>query len=81
MTQDEMKRKAAEAAMQYVVQDEIVGVGTGSTVNHFIDLLAGMKAKIKGAVSSSVASTERMKKHVRGWPCLLRLSWLDPLAR
>ena len=63
MTQDEMKRKAAEAAMQYVIQDEIVGVGTGSTVNHFIDLLAGMKAKIKGAVSSSVASTERMKKH------------------
>lgn len=63
MTQDEMKRKAAEAAMQYVVMDEIVGVGTGSTVNHFIDLLAGIKGKIKGAVSSSEASTERMKKH------------------
>ncbi|TNF36267.1 MAG: ribose 5-phosphate isomerase A, partial [Gammaproteobacteria bacterium] len=57
MTQDEMKRKAAEAALQYVVMDEIVGVGTGSTVNHFIDLLAGIKGKIKGAVSSSEAST------------------------
>ena len=62
MTQDEMKRKAAEAAMQYVVHDEIVGVGTGSTVNHFIDCLAEIKGKIKGAVSSSVASTERMEK-------------------
>ena len=62
MTQDEMKRKAAEAAMEYVVHDEIVGVGTGSTVNHFIDCLAEIKGKIKGAVSSSVASTERMEK-------------------
>ena len=62
MTQDEMKRKAAEAALEYVVVDEIVGVGTGSTVNHFIDVLAGIKHKIKGAVSSSVASTERMQK-------------------
>jgi len=63
MTQDEMKRKAAEAALEYVVVDEIVGVGTGSTVNHFIDVLAGIKHKIKGAVSSSVASTERMQNH------------------
>lgn len=63
MTQDEMKRKAAEAAMEYVVTDSIVGVGTGSTVNHFIDLLAEIKHKIEGAVSSSEASTERMKKH------------------
>jgi len=63
MTQDEMKRKAAEAALEYVVVDEIVGVGTGSTVNHFIDVLAGIKHKIKGAVSSSVASTERMQGH------------------
>jgi len=62
MTQDEMKRKAAEAAMEYVVHDEIVGVGTGSTVNHFIDCLAEIKGKIKGAVSSSEASTERMEK-------------------
>jgi ribose 5-phosphate isomerase A len=63
MTQDEMKRKAAEAALEYVVVDEIVGVGTGSTVNHFIDVLAEIKHKIKGAVSSSVVSTERMQKH------------------
>jgi ribose 5-phosphate isomerase A len=60
MTQDEMKRKAAEAAMQYVIEDEYVGVGTGSTVNHFIDCLADIKGKIKGAVSSSEASTQRM---------------------
>ena len=61
MTQDEMKRKAAEAALEYVITDEIVGVGTGSTVNHFIDVLAEIKHKIKGAVSSSEASTERMQ--------------------
>ena len=61
MTQDEMKRKAAEAALEYVINDEIVGVGTGSTVNHFIDVLADIKHKIKGAVSSSVVSTERME--------------------
>ena len=61
MTQDEMKRKAAEAALEYVITDEIVGVGTGSTVNHFIDVLAEIKHKINGAVSSSVASTERME--------------------
>ncbi len=63
MTQDEMKRKAAEAALEYVIHDEIVGVGTGSTVNHFIDALAEIKHLIKGAVSSSVASTERMEAH------------------
>lgn len=68
MTQDEMKRKAAEAAMAYVVEDEIVGVGTGSTVNHFIDCLAEIKGKIKGAVSSSEASTELMK--ARGIPVM-----------
>jgi len=63
MTQDEMKRKAAEAAAEYVITDEIVGVGTGSTVNHFIDVLSEIKHKIKGAVSSSVASTERMQEY------------------
>jgi ribose 5-phosphate isomerase A len=62
MTQDEMKRKAAEAALEYVVEDEIVGVGTGSTVNHFIDCLADIKGKIKGAVSSSEASTRLMEE-------------------
>ncbi len=63
MTQDEMKRKAAEAALEYVIVDEIVGVGTGSTVNHFIDVLAEIKHKINGAVSSSEASTERLQAH------------------
>lgn len=63
MTQDEMKRKAAEAALEYVIADEIVGVGTGSTVNHFIDVLATIKHKIKGAVSSSEVSTQRMQDH------------------
>ena len=63
MTQDEMKRKAAEAALEYIVPGSVVGVGTGSTVNHFIDLLAGMKYDIEGAVSSSEASTERLKGH------------------
>lgn len=61
MTQDEMKKAAAWAALKYVEKDSIVGVGTGSTVNHFIDALATMKADIEGAVSSSVASTEKMK--------------------
>jgi ribose 5-phosphate isomerase A len=61
-TQDAMKKQAAEAALAYV-EDGIVGVGTGSTVNHFIDALAGIKGRIEGAVSSSVASTERLKGH------------------
>jgi len=63
MTQDEMKRKAAEAAMEYVVTDSIVGVGTGSTVNHFIEVLAEHKHKIEGAVSSSEASTALLESH------------------
>ncbi len=62
MTQDEMKRKAAEAAAEYVVTDAIIGVGTGSTVNHFIDVLADMKGRIEGAVSSSEASTKLMEE-------------------
>ena len=57
MTQDELKTQVGLAALQYVVKGEIVGVGTGSTVNKFIDALATMKNDIKGAVSSSVAST------------------------
>lgn len=59
--QDELKKRAAEAAMDYVSGVSIVGVGTGSTVNHFIDLLADIKHKIEGAVSSSEASTRRLK--------------------
>ena len=61
MTQDEMKKAAAWAALEYVEKDSIVGVGTGSTVNHFIDALATMKNDIRGAVSSSEASTEKLK--------------------
>ncbi len=61
MTQDELKTLVGQAALQYVVPGDIVGVGTGSTVNKFIDALATMKDQIKGAVSSSVASTERLR--------------------
>jgi ribose 5-phosphate isomerase A len=61
MTQDELKTLVGQAAVKYVVKGEIVGVGTGSTVNKFIDALAAIKSEIKGAVSSSVASTERLK--------------------
>ena len=62
MTQDEMKKAAGWAALEYVEKDTIVGVGTGSTVNHFIDALATIKADIEGAVSSSEASTQKMKE-------------------
>jgi ribose 5-phosphate isomerase A len=61
MTQDELKTLVGQAAVKYVVKGEIVGVGTGSTVNKFIEALAAIKNEIKGAVSSSVASTERLK--------------------
>ena len=61
MTQDEMKTLVGQAALKYVVPGSIVGVGTGSTVNKFIDALAGMKDQIRGAVSSSVASTARLQ--------------------
>lgn len=61
MTQDEMKKNAAWAALDYVPRHSIVGVGTGSTVNHFIDALASIKDEIKGAVSSSVQSTDKMR--------------------
>ncbi|MFZ5513568.1 MAG: ribose-5-phosphate isomerase RpiA [Pseudomonadota bacterium] len=63
MNQDELKRQAALAALEYVKPGTIVGVGTGSTVNHFIDGLATIRHKIEGAVSSSNASTERLRKH------------------
>ncbi|MDO6620362.1 ribose-5-phosphate isomerase RpiA [Pseudomonadota bacterium] len=61
MTQDEMKKAAGWAALKYVEEGSIVGVGTGSTVNHFIDALATMKDDIEGAVSSSEASTQKLK--------------------
>jgi ribose 5-phosphate isomerase A len=61
MNQDELKALVGQAALQYVVPGDIVGVGTGSTVNKFIDALATIKDQIKGAVSSSEASTQRLK--------------------
>ncbi|WP_395057624.1 ribose-5-phosphate isomerase RpiA [Polaromonas sp.] len=61
MTQDELKTQVGQAALHYVEPGTIVGVGTGSTVNKFIDALGGIKQTIKGAVSSSLASTERLK--------------------
>lgn len=63
MTQDELKALVGRAALDYVVPGTVVGVGTGSTVNHFIDALAGMKDRIIGAVSSSTASTARLQQH------------------
>lgn len=63
MTQDEMKQAVAQAALEYVQVGEVIGVGTGSTANAFIDALATIKHKIKGAVASSVATAERLKKH------------------
>ncbi|TXT36172.1 MAG: ribose 5-phosphate isomerase A [Comamonadaceae bacterium] len=61
LSQDDLKTLVGQAALKYVVSGEIVGVGTGSTVNKFIDALATIKEQIKGAVSSSNASTERLK--------------------
>ena len=60
MTQDELKTLVGQAALAYVEAGSIIGVGTGSTVNKFIDALASMKGSIAGTVSSSVASTERL---------------------
>jgi len=63
MTQDEMKQKVAEAALEYVVADTVIGVGTGSTANMFIDALAGMKDRIKATVASSEATAARLEGH------------------
>ncbi len=63
MTQDELKQEVARAAIQYVVENEIIGVGTGSTANFFIDELAKMKDRIKGAVASSEATAARLRSH------------------
>ena len=62
MTQDELKAQVAQSALRYVVPESIIGVGTGSTVNHFIDALAAIKDQLRGAVSSSRASTEHLHK-------------------
>jgi len=61
MTLDEMKKAAAEAALDYIDNGDVVGVGTGSTANHFIDGLARVRGKIDGAVASSEASAERLR--------------------
>jgi len=63
MTQDEKKKQVAEAALAYVENDTIVGVGTGSTVNFFIECLANIKHRIDGAVSSSDATEALLKQH------------------
>jgi ribose 5-phosphate isomerase A len=62
MTQDELKQKVAQAAVEYVKGVGIVGVGTGSTVKHFINYLADLKGDIEGAVSSSEMSTAQLKE-------------------
>ena len=61
--QDQLKKQVAEAALKYVVEDSVVGVGSGSTVFMFIDFLAKIKNRIEGAVAASEASAERLKKH------------------
>ncbi|MGN6026803.1 ribose-5-phosphate isomerase RpiA [Proteus mirabilis] len=63
MTQDELKKAVGWAALEYVKPGTIVGVGTGSTASHFIDALATMKGQIEGAVSSSEASTAKLKSY------------------
>ncbi|MEP7073926.1 MAG: ribose-5-phosphate isomerase RpiA [Nitrosospira sp.] len=63
MTQDEQKRAVAQAAIQYIPAGCVVGVGTGSTANYFIDELAKIKHKIEGAVASSEATTQRLNGH------------------
>lgn len=62
MSSDPSKRLAAEAAIDYVEEDTVIGVGTGSTVNHFIDALADLRDRIRGCVSSSAATTQRLRE-------------------
>lgn len=77
MTQDEMKLQVAQAAIQYVVPGTIIGVGTGSTANFFIDELAKIKGKIEGAVASSEATAKRLAGH--GIP-VLDLNTVDEMS-
>ena len=63
MTQDELKQMVAREAIKYVVDDAYIGVGSGSTANFFIDELATIKGRIKGAVASSIKTAERLRKH------------------
>ncbi|MEX2480636.1 MAG: ribose-5-phosphate isomerase RpiA [Gammaproteobacteria bacterium] len=76
-TQDDKKRAVARAALEFVEDDAIIGVGTGSTANYFIDELAALRARIDGAVASSQATAERLRQ--RGIP-LLELNAVDELA-
>jgi ribose 5-phosphate isomerase A len=62
LNQDDKKRRAAEAALRYIEDDMIVGVGTGSTVNFFIELLAGIKHRIEGAIASSAATEKLLRE-------------------
>jgi ribose 5-phosphate isomerase A len=63
MTQDELKQLVSKEALKYVVEDKVVGVGSGSTANFFIDALATIKGRIEGAVAASEASAQRLKQH------------------
>lgn len=63
MDQNQKKQRAAEAALQYVKEDTIIGVGTGSTVNYFIEKLADIKTRVRGAVASSIATENLLNKH------------------
>ena len=63
MNQNQLKELVAQAALKYVVEDKVVGVGSGSTVNLFIDALAAIKGRIEGAVAASEASAQRLKQH------------------
>ncbi len=63
MNQDQLKEMVAREALKHVVEDSVVGVGSGSTVFRFIEFLSGMKNRIEGAVAASEASAERLKKH------------------
>ncbi len=63
MTQDELKSEVAKAALRYVIPETIIGVGTGSTANFFIDHLANIKDSIKGAVASSIGTADRLKRN------------------
>jgi ribose 5-phosphate isomerase A len=77
MTQDEMKKAVAKAALEHVVPNTIIGIGTGSTANFFIDYLAEIKGKIEGTVASSEASTKRLQGH--GIP-VLDLNSVDSIS-
>ena len=78
MTPDDLKKMAAQAALEYVEAGTVIGIGTGSTANHFIDGLAAIKHKIDGTVASSEASAKRLKAH--GIP-VLDLNSVDELSR